>query len=109
MPSQRLTVFPFASVVTKLLSRASLTRCASMFSASSQLIFFQLVALGARHITASARLAEVASCIALAPFGHSLPSLTGLSGSPSICSSLPASLVYATSEQPTAQYGHTEC
>src|SRR6266702_1306313 len=54
----------------------------------------------------------MASCNALAPFGHSRPSLTGLSGSPSSWSSstvpFDAFLVYATSAQPTAQYGQTE-
>src|SRR5206468_5009593 len=54
----------------------------------------------------------VASCIAVAPFGQRRPSLTGPSGSPSICSScvLPSApcVVYALSAQPTAQYGHNE-
>src|SRR5215831_15994390 len=55
----------------------------------------------------------MASCIAVAPFGQSRPSLTGLSGSPSIWRSLvcplPSSLVKAMIEHPTAQYGHSEC
>src|ERR1041385_3486866 len=108
MPSVRLTVFPLASVATNVRSRESLTRCASMSSAWSQLSVFHVVGLAARYMTFSTRLADTASCIALAPLGHSRPSLTGLSGSPSIWSSLPASFVYVTSEQPTAQYGQTE-
>src|SRR5258708_24256363 len=108
MPSVRLTVFPFASVVTNVLSRASLIRCASMSSAWSHVIFVHPVAFGARYRTESTRLAPTASCIADAPFGHRRPSFTGLSGSPSIWRSCPASFLYATSEQPAAQYGQTE-
>src|SRR5207237_5844713 len=103
LPSQRLTLLPAASVVTKVLSRASFTRWASIVIAWSQLSVFHSVALGARYMTFSTRLAETASCIALAPLGQSRPSFTGLSGLPSIWSSLPLSFVYAISEQPTAQ------
>src|SRR5213080_4303577 len=108
MPSQRLTTLPAASVVTNVRSREALMLRASRSSAKSQETCFHSVAPGSRYIGLGTRRRETASCKALAPLGHSRPSLTGLSGSPSIWSSLPASLVYVTSEQPTAQYGQTE-
>src|ERR1700694_1529179 len=51
---------------------------------------------GARYNGFSTRRALVASCMAVAPFGQSLPSLTGLSGLPSICSRwvLPSEFVF---------------
>src|SRR4029079_3391819 len=77
----------------------------------SQLFSSHFALPGARYIGARTRRALVASCIAVAPFGQSRPSLTGLSGSPSIWRSwvFPfTSFVYAISEQPTAQYGQRE-
>src|SRR2546428_6007373 len=113
IPSVRLTVLPDASWATKLASRASLTRWASLLSRSSQLICCQWSEPGARYSGFSTRRALVASCIAVAPLGQSRPSFTGLSGFPSICRSLrePSALVLvnATREQPTAQYGQNEC
>src|SRR3982075_1071898 len=113
IPSVRLTVLPAESFATKLESRASLIRCASLLSMSSQVICCHLSEPGARYSGFSTRRALVASCIAVAPLGQRRPSLTGLSGLPSICSSWvePSALVfvYATREQPTAQYGQTEC
>src|SRR6202022_3609235 len=113
IPSVRLTVLPAASFATKLESRASLTRCASLLSMSSQVMSCQWSEPGARYRGFSTRRALVASCIAVAPFGQSRPSLTGLSGLPSICRScvdpLAFVFVYATREQPTAQRGKTDC
>src|SRR3984893_7439565 len=113
IPSVRLTVFPVASCATKLASRASLTRWASLLSMSSQVICCQGSEPGARYSGVSTRRALLASCIAVAPLGQSRPSFTGLSGFPSICRSLrdpsPLVPVNATREQPTAQYGQTEC
>src|SRR5438445_8091924 len=112
-PSQRLTVLPLASWVTKVASRDSLMRCASLSSISSQEISCHLSRPGARYSGLDTRRLLIASCIAVAPFGQSRPSLTGLSGSPSIWRSfvcpLPSSLVKAIIEHPTAQYGHSEC
>src|SRR2546430_8361029 len=112
IPSVRLTVFPEASWPTKVASRADFTRCASLSIMSSQLIACQRSEPAARYIGAFTRRALVASCIAVAPLGHSRPSLTGLSGLPSIWSSstVPSvfSRVYATRAHPTAQYGQTE-
>src|SRR6058998_2548058 len=112
-PSQRLTVLPLASWVTKVASRDSLMRCASLSSISSQEISCHLSLPGPRYSGFVTRRLLIASCIAVAPFGQSRPSLTGLSGSPSICRScvwpLPSSLVNAMSEHPTAQYGQSEC
>src|SRR5882724_10063666 len=112
-PSQRLTVLPLASWVTKVASRDSLMRCASLSSISSQEISCHLSLPGPRYSGFVTRRLLIASCIAVAPFGQSRPSLTGLSGSPSIWRSfvcpLPSSLVNAMSEHPTAQYGHSEC
>ena len=71
------------------------------------------MAPGSRYIGLGIRRRETASCSALAPFGQSRPSLTGLSGSPSICSSstLPSGcvFVYASIAHPTAQYGQIVC
>src|ERR1700737_4174577 len=107
IPSVRLTVLPDASFATKLESRAFLMRWASFLSISAQVIVCQWSEPGARYNGFSTRRALVASCMAVAPFGQSLPSLTGLSGLPSICSSwvdpLALVFVYATREQPTAQ------
>src|SRR5438105_10085225 len=107
MPSVRLTVLPLASVATKVASRDDLTFWAILSRTKFQSTFFQLVAPGARYSGCETRLAEVASCMALAPLGQRRPSLTGLSGSPSIWSSctLPSEFFFvkATSEQPTAQ------
>src|SRR5256885_15737739 len=112
MPSQRLTVLPSASTVTKVRSRDALTLRASLSIAKSHETRCQSVAPGARYIGLVIRRREMASCNALAPFGHSRPSLTGLSGSPSSWSSSTVPFddffVYATSAQPTAQYGQTE-
>src|SRR5258708_9247431 len=112
MPSVRLTVLPLASVVTNVASRDAFTFWAILLSTKSQNTLFQPVAPAARYCGDSTRRGEIASCIAVAPLGHRRPSLTGLSGSPSICSSctLPSVFwrVYATSEHPTAQYGHIE-
>src|SRR5712692_5673776 len=113
MPSVRLTVLPFPSVVTNVASRDALMFWAILSSTKSQETLFQPVAPAARYWGDSTRRGEVASCMAVAPLGHRRPSLTGLSGSPSIwrrCT-LPSLFwrVYATSEQPTAQYGQTEC
>src|SRR5213594_2963655 len=113
MPSVRLTVLPLPSVVTKVASREDLMFFAILSSISSHDIFCQRVDPAARYSGVSTRRGEVASCIAVAPFGHRRPSLTGLSGSPSIWRScvFPSLVwrVYATSEQPTAQYGQMEC
>src|ERR1700674_1322993 len=107
MPSQRLTMLPFPSAVTKVASRDALMFWAILANTKSQVTLVQLVAPGARYLGESTRRGEIASCIAVAPLGQSRPSLTGLSGSPSICSSwvLPSEpwRVYATREQPTAQ------
>src|SRR5437879_1169465 len=107
MPSQRLTVLPLASWVTKVASRERLMFAAIRSSAASQEIGCHSVAPGERWSGWATRRAEVASCIAVAPLGQRRPSLTGLSGSPSICNSFtePSDClrVHATSEQPTAQ------
>src|SRR2546421_11152468 len=107
MPSQRFTTLPLTSWVTNVRSRDALMFWASLSSVKSQETCFHSVDPGARYIGLSTRRREIASCNELAPLGHRVPSLTGLSGSPSICSSstLPLSffLVYASSEQPTAQ------
>src|SRR5207245_1653642 len=112
MPSVRLTVLPFPSVATKVAARDALMFWATLPSAKSHETLFQPVAPAARYCGDSTLRGEVASCIAVAPFGQRRPSLTGLSGSPSICRSctLPSLfwLVYATREQPTVQYGQTE-
>src|ERR1700736_947240 len=104
MPSVRLTVLPFPSVATKVASREALIFCAILPSANSHVTLFQPVEPAARYWGDSTRRGDVASCIAVAPLGHRRPSLTGLSGSPSICSSCTLPLlfwrVYATSEQP---------
>src|SRR5437762_13827826 len=85
---------------------------AILSSMKSHETLFHPVAPEARYRGDPTRRGEVASCRAVAPFGHRRPSLTGLSGSPSIWSSSvfpPAAfLVYARSAQPTAQYGQTE-
>src|SRR5260221_11868652 len=109
MPSVRLTVLPLASVVTNVASRDAFTFCAILFSAKSQDTLFHPVAPAARYCGDSTRRGEIASCIAVAPLGHSRPSLTGLSGSPSICRSCTLPLLFcrgeAANEQPTAQEG----
>src|SRR6516165_858793 len=113
MPSHRFTVFPLASMVTNVRSRDALMFCASFSRVKSQETCFHSVAPGARYSGLGTRRREMASCSELAPLGHTVPSFTGLSGSPSIWSSstLPfaAFVVCASSEQPTAQYGQTEC
>src|SRR5918994_1371983 len=112
MPSVRFTTWPSASMGTKVRSREALIRWASLSSASSQEICCHSLAPDARYIGVGTRRRETASSIAVAPFGQRRPSLTGLSGSPSICSSstlpLASFLVYARSAHPTAQYGQTE-
>ena len=80
----RLTVLPLPSVVTKVASRDDLMFLAILSSMSSQEFFCQLVAPAGRYIGDSTRRGEIASCIAVAPLAQSRPSLTGLSGSPSI-------------------------
>src|SRR5439155_1020745 len=87
IPSVRFTVFPAASWATKVASLAAFTRCASLSSMSSQLIFCQRSEPDARYSGSATRRALVASCIAVAPLGQRRPSLTGLSGLPSIWSS----------------------
>src|SRR5690349_20579148 len=112
MPSHRFTVFPLASWATNVRSRESLMFFASRSRVKSQETFSQVDDPALRYIGLGTRRREMASCSELAPLGHKVPSLTGLSGSPSICSSStfpPLSfLVYASSEQPTAQYGQIE-
>src|ERR1700682_3321751 len=107
MPSVRLTVLPFPSVVTKVASRDALTFCAILLSAKSHVTFFQAFVPAARYCGDSTRRGEVASCIAVAPLGQRRPSLTGLSGSPSIWRSWTVPSVfwrgYGTREQPAAQ------
>src|SRR6266702_1017175 len=113
MPSHRLTLLPLPSVATKVASLDDLMLLAILSSMKSHETLFHPVAPEARYRGDPTRRGEVASCIAVAPFGHRRPSLTGLSGSPSIWRScvFPSLVwrVYATSEQPTAQYGQTEC
>src|SRR5690348_12212781 len=87
MPSHRFTVLPLPSVVTNVASRDDLMLLAIRLSMSSQEMLFQLLEPGARYCGDSTRRGETASCMAVAPLGQSLPSLTGLSGSPSIWSS----------------------
>src|SRR5918994_1013860 len=112
MPSQRFTTWPSASVVTNVRSREVLIFWASLSSTKSQETSCHSLAPDARYIGLVTRRRETASSIAVAPFGQRRPSLTGLSGSPSICSSstlpLASFLVYARSAHPTAQYGQTE-
>src|SRR5918995_4439257 len=112
MPSQRFTTWPAASMGTKVRSREALIFWASLSSAKSQETCCHSVAPDARYIGLVTRRRETASSIAVAPLGQRRPSLTGLSGSPSICSSstlpLASFLVYARSAHPTAQYGQTE-
>src|SRR5260370_28934135 len=109
MPSVRLTVLPFPSVVTKVESRDALMFWAILSRTKSQETLFQPVAPGARYWGDSTRRGEIANCIAVAPLGHRRPSLMGLSGSPSICSSctLPSAFWrgYAASGPPTAPEG----
>src|SRR5258708_16477470 len=83
MPSVRLTVLPLASVVTNVASRDAFTFWAILFRTKSQDTLFHPLAPGARYCGDSTRRGEVASCIAVAPFGQRRPSLTGLSRSPS--------------------------
>src|SRR5439155_11823073 len=87
IPSHRFTVLPLPSVVTNEASLDALMFCATLSSTKSHETLFQPVAPEARYWGDSTRRGEMASCIAVAPLGHSRPSLTGLSGSPSICRS----------------------
>src|SRR5258708_13346434 len=84
MPSVRLTVLPFPSVVTKVASRDALMFWAIFPRAKSQETVFHPVAPAARYCGLATRRAETASCIAVPPFRPTRPSLTGLSGSPPI-------------------------
>src|SRR5260221_191329 len=76
MPSGRLPVLSLPSVVTNVASREALTFWAILSSPKSHETLFQLVAPGARYWGDSTRRGETASCIAVAPFGQSRPSLT---------------------------------
>src|SRR5213076_3040087 len=86
-PLRAVDLFPDASWATKVASRAAFTRSASLSIMSSQLISCQRSEPAARYMGAFTRRALVASCIAVAPLGQRRPSLTGLSGLPSIWSS----------------------
>src|SRR5215510_3577134 len=111
MPSQRLTVFPSASWVTNVRSRDALMLRANRSSVNSHDTRCHSRLPGARYSGLGTRRREMANWSDDAPLGHNVPSFTGLSGSPSIWSSsaLPfVFFVYASSEQPTAQYGHSE-
>ncbi len=83
-PVLRFTVLPSSSVSTKLLSRESFVHRVNMPMASSQEIRCHSVPPGARYIGYCGRRSLTASCTVDAPFGHSVPPLTGLSGSPSM-------------------------
>src|SRR5438445_13061300 len=84
MPAVRLTVLPLASVPTKVASRDAFTFWAILFITKSHDTLFQPLAPAARYCGDSTRRGEVASCIAVAPFGERRPALTGRSGSASI-------------------------
>src|SRR2546427_1860689 len=113
MPSHRLTLLPLPSVATKVASLDDLMLLAILSSMKSHETLFHPLAPEARYRGDPTRRGEVASCIAVAPFGHRRPSLTVLSGSPSIWRScvFPSLVcrVYATSVQPTAKYVQIDC
>src|SRR5260370_20769155 len=110
MLSVRLTVLPFPSAVTNVASRDALMFWVILSSTKSQETLFQPVAPAARYWGDSTRRGEIASCIAVAPLGQRRPSLTGLSGSPSICSSwtLPSAFWrrFAPDQEPAAPSRH---
>jgi hypothetical protein len=87
--------------------RAAITRSAIMSIAVSRSRSSQSVPNGRRYRTWYCRAPPMVSCELADPFGHSRPRLTGVSGSPSIWTTLP-SLTYTFCPQPTAQYGQAD-
>src|SRR5262245_38165483 len=80
---QRLTVVPAALVLTKLLSLSSFIRLAIRSIAWSQEIRFHSAVPGARYSGYFTRFGLWIMSSTPAPFGQSVPRLTGWSGSPS--------------------------
>src|SRR4029450_9558069 len=103
MASVRLTVRP-SSVVLKVLSRVSFTRAAMRARAQSHDFSSQAVPRGARYSTLLSRRGLLTPWMADAPLLHSVPSLMGWPGSPSMLTTVPA-FVETTWPQPTPQKG----
>jgi len=107
MPIVRRNVLRSASNCCQPLLRASSTRSATMSIALSRSSSCHSVAYGGRYRTFVSRCGPVTSCLLAEPLGHRRPREIGLSGLPSIWTTLP-SVTYTFCAQPTAQYGQTE-
>src|SRR3954466_7667888 len=107
MPSVRLRGSPSPPSSSHVRARVSSTRSAIMSIAVSRSRSSHSVAPGRRWRTVLRRPGLVTRLLDAEPFGHSRPREMGLSGSPSIWTTL-SSLTYTFCPQPTAQKGQID-
>src|SRR5918996_1569524 len=110
-PSEKIAGVMFTSLLLgsrsmNVSSRVFFTSSATRARARSRSHTSQSVAPGARCNTLTGRFGFTCSWKVAAPLGHSVPSLCGLRGSPSMFTMRP-SMVCTRVAQPTEQYGQT--